>query len=298
MRKDAQNPRRPGHEMRPFNPEKDIESLRQALRKLQTRTGLSSERLMYKIENKIGKRLGMSRDTLERFIKGSGRTRKFEDLPIIWSFLQSDDDYRVILDSITGDLFSPVHEVTPEVALSKALNRFFVPPENRTNSFTLEFIRKRFVGQYVMFRQNLYKPNMRRILPNMRRTKEIRASLIDISSTKNESIVTIIEKQDFPSTNFYQLNSGVMFTYGEYIMYLMTGVDVVSSKTGVVHDFYPRAGDKTVDWFKGVLFVASDLAIFPAVKCFCLRNTKQLRTGIISMDDIDEPEVLSYLSNE
>lgn len=89
-----------------------------------------------------------------------------------------------------------------------------------------------------------------------------------------------------------------MFPYGKYIIYIMKGTEGVSFKAGVINKYFPFAGDDKIEWFRGVLFVASQLALYPAMKFFCFGNTNRLKTGILKLGDIDNEEVITYLSDE
>lgn len=147
----------------------------------------------------------------------------------------------------------------------------------------------------------MYRQDFMEIAQKLKPRGKIRASIIEICSGIDAS-VNISETHDFRKTDdeprYYNHTVGVMFPYGKYIIYIMKGTEGVSFKAGVINKYFPFAGDDKIEWFRGVLFVASQLALYPAMKFFFLRNTNRLKTGILKLGDIDNEEVITYLSDE
>lgn len=157
----------------------------------------------------------------------------------------------------------------------------------------MDFLRKNFPGNYVM-----YRPDIRPLVEPLKPNGLVRASEVSISLSG--SAVLIKELQNFEETDHgpahRQENSGVLFPYGKYYMFIMRGEGDISFKCGAV-DLVPPFAGKSMEYFRGKLFVASRL-LFPAVKFFCLRDYGKLQKGILPRKAVQHPEASAYLSDE
>jgi hypothetical protein len=259
----------------PYRSDRDAEILREVLKILRD-NGVGAKALLHQLDlsGRAPKNPNdrISRAALSEFINGRD-SRKRIALAALWDFLR--ENY--------GTWFPDADNAAETLA---AFSRFF-----GADAAGMASLREKFPGNYVM-----YRPDMRPIVDPLKPNGLVRAS--DVTISLHGPALSIMELQNFPETQYtpmhYQENSGALFPYGKFLLFIMRGDGGISFKSGVV-DLWQSFTSRPIEWFRGRLFVASDLAIFPVVKFFCLRNSGTLSTGILPPEEVRHPEVSAYL---
>ena len=270
----------------PGNPD----AFRRILKRLSKELFLSSEKAINLVhaDRKSSSQTGqfdLTRSALDRF-KSNHPIRDVAGLRELWRVLESHEEY--------GHFFPREPDaqemVPPEVALSSALKRFFTPPDGAPVRYKVDEIASIISGRFVM-----YRPNWRQGAG----AGSMRASIVEIWTSNG--ILKISETQNFMDGTrwFEQKDTGLFFAFGEYLDFLMKETDKGTTiRLGVVDGMLPENGPQEVEWFHGVLYTASNLAIYPSAKFFCDRITEgsPVRVGIMKLGEIPSEEAKQYLS--
>jgi hypothetical protein len=270
----------------PGNPE----AFRAILRQLSAQENLVSAAIIRLVENDLKDKpnrapLNMTRSTLDRFKRGKA-ARHIPGLREIWRVLESHPNY--------GRYF-PV-SATPQTAaadatLVSALPRFF-SANIQQPSYDLSSIGDKIAGTYVM-----YRPDWRPRIP----TGLARASIVKIAAAA--SGFSISETQNFPATAteraYWQHDTGAMASFARFIYFLMKEEKAPGTavKFGLINTLFPNSGDSVVDWFRGIVFTASNLNIYPLAKFFCKRvdDEHAIQCRLMKMEEIPDEDAKMYL---
>lgn len=183
-------------------------------------------------------------------------------------------------------------DVPADDLMSSSLAEFFAGGERVAPKVPPDRLRQVLPGRYVLYRPDL-EPAQRDNTP----ADLIRASLLEIQLV-GESI-SIVEKQDFPRTPLReaqkQANNGVVSPYGHFLIALLRSDSRVSFKCMVINHWIPAFAEGPLVEFRGKLFVASELSLFPAIRIFCQRIAgKEFQHGIYPPDQV-HPDIVEYL---
>lgn len=275
----------------PFDPD-NPDVFREILRTIAGRLFLTSAKMIDLVhENRSGRKhegrgpFDLTRSALDRFKQGQ-RIKNIRGLRELWMVLETHED--------TTSFFpkSDRPAISWDASLLSALPRFFAE-NGREPSYDLAVLGDRIAGSYVM-----YRPDWRPRIPS----GLARASLVQIDHTG--AGFSISETQDFPQTADepadWQHDVGVMASFARYIYFLMREEKSPGTavKFGLVDALFPFNGSHHVNWFRGVLFVSSNLAIFPLAKFFCRRvsEANEVQGRVMRIADIEDGEAKAYLS--
>jgi hypothetical protein len=247
----------------------------------------------------------VSRQAITSFMEGKTKAetiRWAKAAEPLWRFLYEHPNYRKHLRGASRD----DGEQTPgsfdswEHALHMALSWFLQEGEDYKHKRSILRLQQYLTGRYVMYRQDL-EPAAQDMPP----AECIRASLVEIVAATHG--LSIKETQDFPKTKtrdrHYQVNTGVVLPYGDYVIALMNGdhgdgYRKKSFKCLIINKIIPVSDRIPAEEFKGKLLVASDIALFPSARVICKRvpaNEHPNHHGIIAPKAVDK-NVRLYLA--
>lgn len=239
--------------------------------------------------------------TLKRMrrLQESAGARRNHELRSLWEYFRADHRYAKHFPVAANERESNVPPPSARAGLlGFALQNFFRAGPRTIHIHTNERIGALLAGRFVMYRQDFELASRRSSQPKL-----IRASRVQIWRAGDD--VLISEEQHFPAYGspkrpaHRQLNQGVLFPYGAYVIGLMGVEEALSFKCLVINDILSHAepGNVPTDDFKGKMLVASDRALFPSALFFCRRSRggDEDPHGIFEFDDIDE-DIVGYLT--
>jgi hypothetical protein len=283
-----------------FVPKDHKEVLRAWIEAVCTKESLSNSALLLEMRHWLKQQKWPDADilkdsSLKRFRKsenGTAGSRIGKQLHGMWLFLKSQDRYKHHRPVAHAD---PVPSAaSPDKLLAFALTNFFRERNDIAHRYTVERLSKMLAGRFVLYRQDL-EPAVWGLEPR----KTIRASAVEVAAA--DGYLTVSETQNFPKTRdraaHHQLNTGVLFPYGDYVIGIIGEDKIVSFKTMVIEDIFsgPEADAVPTDYFRGKLLVASVRGSFPSVRFFCKRSQGDDQHGLYPYRKIDK-DVLAYIT--
>lgn len=186
----------------------------------------------------------------------------------------------------------------PLYTFVSAMTRFF-SEESKTisSSFPLDGDLKfgdRLIGDYAF-----YRPSWRPYVNSHRYTTEVMVSLLSVSKASGGYLMT--EAQDFPQTGssvrFQQNDRGCLIALGYYLYFLTKEREGTAVKLGLIENLLADASVTPIDWFRGILYASSHLAVYPPAKFFCRRinDPATFVAGPIDLSQVPDPDVREYL---
>jgi len=212
----------------------------------------------------------ISADTIKRFLdrKRGAITVRPEYVALLGRYLTmmtppAEDPPQSAAESPAGLLLSP------EAELSSGLIRFYSQDGETKPFHDVDDIRERLEGQFIMYRP-IFRPAWRLGVE----TGFILTSLIEIVNVA--AAESIFETQNLPEVGpeaaYHQRDGGFLFTFGNFIYFLMKEKNKGTSvKLGVIEKFLQSGRAKNIGNFQGKLYVSSNSSRYPAAKFFCRR---------------------------
>ena len=227
------------------------------------------------------KRMALS--TLKRFLKQEPKAgyTSYDQMSGLWDYLSAKytDDFP---ERATPTVIA---EMRSDELLSLALTQFFCKTARVKHKHKLEDMTKTMPGEYVMYRPD-WEPAARDLSPQ----EGMRVSLINIRPTERGLLIKETQDNDTPGRGkHFQVNNGVLFPYGEYIIALMNCEQRPSFKCIIVEEYGRQFDDPNqINEFKGKILVASAVASFPSAKFVCRRRSGKEKLGIRPYREIDK----------
>jgi hypothetical protein len=214
----------------------------------------------------------MTRSTLDRCKQGE-RIKNIRGLQEIYQFLENDPSYSYCFRA-----------PAPPINLGVALTQFF-SAGHQPATYDLSALGDKLVGPYT-----LYCP----FWPPSAPPGSARISLMEITRLNSEFSIT--ETQRY--AEFQQHDTGALCSFAKFIYFLMReDAPGTAVKFGLINTVFPHSGG-AVEWFRGVLFTSSNLAIFPLSPFFCRRrkhDSKSVDSTPIKIEDIPDEQARLYL---
>jgi hypothetical protein len=264
-----------------------LDAFRKALHTLWNEHNISSQKLLDLVaadrQQKKLPALAIARATLDRF-KANKEIRKPDELEDIQTFLTSHRRYGYLFRTAAG----ATADIPPEVGFARALSGFFM---DKSTTHHFENLRAQSPGNYVMYR------------PCWRASPSdglLQTSRVEIEDAPHG--LKIAEIQDFPPGNnweYYQRDEGFMFPFCNYIYFVIKETDGAPDQSSVkfgVINWLIWPARRNIQSFRGVLYAASNLGIYPAAKFYCRRVQQETKSEVIRIADVHDIEIRNYLT--
>jgi hypothetical protein len=280
--------------VRSFESGDDVRLLRECLKALLREQGLSHAAFINEVRgSKVPRKSSETagRSTLQMFLKGDDLSRSIATLRGYWDFIGNHPVYHSYLVRLLAAPTGPdLNALSEQELLAVALDRFFSDGPQEAGVTKINRLRDKILGSYVM-----YMADMRALVNPPQFTGLIRAS--EFTLWRSGEAIQCEEKQDFKKCKrgpkHQQLNSGVLFSYSEKLIFLMRGEGEASCKFGVIEKMKNWVKGP-LEWFAGSVFPFSDSAVFPTERFCCLRNEGELKTGYLLPKEIGNYELRGY----
>jgi len=274
--------------MEPFDPARDLETLRVRLRRLASDHRLSAKKIIYEArnlaKNELRPKLEISIATLNKFKSGENTARIYE-LSVIWDYINS----KYPMDDSDGVSKSPDFPVIKR-SLYASLTEKFSEKFDLFPSFTLESLAPYLTGSYTMYRRDAScQPNGETIF--------VSGLMIWFEGTD----ALIAEVRAVPQSDgtsvLYVLHEGTVFTRGTFIHFVMKEAAGVGMMFGTIDRLWPLTTDSHIWYMTGSVYIVKAEGVMPSCRFYCelLADGEYVKSGVFDATQIDNKNFIANI---